>query len=62
MKKEQIEEIMRGEGKTTDGTAGEKGYGFGLPLVKHLIDSMGGVLKIDSKIGEFSRFEVKLPV
>ncbi|EPR65449.1 hypothetical protein ADICYQ_5370 [Cyclobacterium qasimii M12-11B] len=62
MTKEQIEEIMKGEGKTTDGTAGEKGYGFGLPLVKHLIDAMEGKLKIDAKVGEFSKFEVKLPV
>ena len=62
MTQEQIEEIMKGEGKTTDRTAGEKGYGFGLPLVKHLIDSMGGVLNIEAKMGAFSKFEVKLPV
>ncbi|MEX0881951.1 MAG: ATP-binding protein [Cyclobacteriaceae bacterium] len=41
---------------------GEKGYGFGLPLVKHLIEGMGGTLKIDSKLGAYSRFEVGLPV
>jgi len=57
----QIEEILSGEGKTTIGTSGEKGFGFGLPLVKHLIDEMGGTLRIDSKLGEYSLFEVKLP-
>ncbi|MDO6438944.1 ATP-binding protein [Cyclobacterium sp. 1_MG-2023] len=58
----QIEEILNGESQTTQGTAGELGYGFGLPLVKHLIDGLGGVLKIDSKLGEYSAFEVIIPV
>lgn len=58
----QIEEILNGESQTTQGTAGEMGYGFGLPLVKHLIDGLGGVLKIDSKLGEYSAFEVIIPV
>lgn len=62
MTAEQIEAIRKGEGKTTQGSAGEKGYGFGLPLVKHLVDSMGGSLKIDSKLGEYTRFELRLPV
>jgi signal transduction histidine kinase len=48
--------------KTTSGTSGEKGFGFGLPLVKHLIDSMNGSLKVDSVLGEYSRFEIRLPV
>ncbi|MFO7823915.1 MAG: ATP-binding protein [Cyclobacterium sp.] len=58
----QIEYIMKWEGKTTAGSAGEKGYGFGLPLVKHLIDGINGSLKIDSKIGVYASFEVSLPV
>ncbi|NHE56166.1 GAF domain-containing sensor histidine kinase [Cyclobacterium plantarum] len=62
MTAEQIEAIMKGEGQTTQGSAGEKGYGFGLPLVKHLVDGMNGVLKIDSKLGEYARFELRLPV
>ncbi|WP_163378763.1 sensor histidine kinase [Cyclobacterium sp. SYSU L10401] len=62
MTERQIEDIMKGEGNTTAGSAGEKGYGFGLPLVKHLIDGMRGSLKIDSKIGEYASFEVSLPV
>ncbi|WP_162340697.1 GAF domain-containing sensor histidine kinase [Cyclobacterium salsum] len=62
MTEEQIEAILNGKGNTTKGTSGEKGYGFGLPLVKHLIDGMGGTLKIDSRPGAYSRFEVALPV
>ncbi|WP_114750146.1 GAF domain-containing sensor histidine kinase [Pleomorphovibrio marinus] len=62
MTREQVEALLKGEGKTTMGTFGEKGYGFGLALVKHLIDGMGGTLQIDSKIGEYSKFEVRLPV
>lgn len=62
MTAEQINDIMMGEGKTTNGTSGEKGYGFGLPLVKHLIEGIGGSLKVDSVLGEYSRFEVRLPV
>lgn len=62
MREEQIDAILKGEGHTTMGTAGEKGYGFGLPLVKHLIDGMGGNLTIDSKPGSYSLFKVDLPV
>ncbi|WP_162417481.1 GAF domain-containing sensor histidine kinase [Cyclobacterium roseum] len=62
MTEEQIEAILKGEGNTTKGTSGEKGYGFGLPLVKHLIDGMGGTLKIDSRPSAYSLFEVALPV
>ncbi|HSI75051.1 MAG TPA: GAF domain-containing sensor histidine kinase [Lunatimonas sp.] len=62
MTAEQIEGIMMGEGKTTSGTSGENGYGFGLPLVKHLIDGMGGTLNVYSELGKYSRFEVMLSV
>ncbi|MBD3627790.1 ATP-binding protein [Cyclobacterium sp.] len=36
--------------------------GTNISLVKHLVDNMGGSLKIDSKLGEYARFEVRLPV
>ena len=62
MTAEQIEGILNGEGQTTQGTSGELGYGFGLPLVKHLIDGLGGVLKIDSELGKYATFEVIIPV
>jgi signal transduction histidine kinase len=62
MTESQVEEILKGEGKTTKGTSGEKGFGFGLPIVKQLVDGMGGSFRMDSKLGEYSRFEVRLPL
>jgi hypothetical protein len=37
MDEAKIEQILAGQGKTTEGTSGEQGYGFGLALVKHLM-------------------------
>lgn len=56
-----IEQILAGQGKTTEGTDGEQGYGFGLALVKHLIDSLKGHMYISSKMGSGTTFEVVLP-
>ncbi len=56
-----IDAILQGSSGTTKGTNDEKGYGFGLALVKHLIDSLGGTLHIRSKAGEGAVFEVALP-
>lgn len=56
-----IEQILAGQGKTTEGTGGEQGYGFGLALVRHLIDSLKGHMYIASKIGSGTTFEIVLP-
>lgn len=56
----QIDLILTGNGKTTVGTCGEDGFGFGLPMVKSLIDSMQGELKITSEQGRGTIFEVIL--
>jgi signal transduction histidine kinase len=41
---------------------GEAGFGFGLALVKHLIESLKGTLNINSTPGDGSAtFEVRLP-
>ena len=37
------------------------GTGLGLSIVKHLIQSIGGEIGVDSRIGEGTRFTVKLP-
>lgn len=47
---------------TRNGTAQEKGSGFGLILCRDLILKQGGVLTIQSEKGEGSQFTVKLPV
>ncbi|WP_374950318.1 GAF domain-containing sensor histidine kinase [Mucilaginibacter sp.] len=56
-----IDNIMGGIKTSTDGTGGEAGYGFGLALVKHLIDSLQGTLHIYSQPGQGANFEVILP-
>ncbi|SEJ29315.1 Signal transduction histidine kinase [Dyadobacter koreensis] len=53
--------ILNGTSGTTDGTGGESGYGFGLALVKHLIESLKGNLRINSQPGEGAMFIVTLP-
>lgn len=57
-----IDDIMGGQIESSDGTGGEKGYGFGLMLVKHLIQKLNGTLSITSESGNGSEFEVKLPI
>jgi len=47
--------------QSTDGTDGEKGFGFGLALVKHLIKGLGGSLAISSVEHEGARFTVTIP-
>jgi signal transduction histidine kinase len=56
-----IEEIIAGKGKTTDGTSGEQGFGFGLALVKHLVEDLEGHMYIASKPGSGTTFEIILP-
>ncbi len=57
---EQIDQILSGDSGSTDGTGGEKGYGFGLALVKHLIEGLKGTLKVSSD-SNGATFEVELP-
>jgi len=44
-----------------EGTTGEKGFGFGLALVKHLVKTANGTMTITSELGKGSKFEVALP-
>jgi len=53
--------ILAGASGSTDGTGGEYGYGFGLALVKHLIESLQGNLSIISEPEKGSSFIVTLP-
>jgi signal transduction histidine kinase len=55
-----ISRIMDGSATTSNGTNGERGFGFGLPLVKHLVEEMGGTLQLSSEPGNGARFEVQL--
>ncbi|MBD1386282.1 GAF domain-containing sensor histidine kinase [Mucilaginibacter rigui] len=56
-----IDTILSGKAQSTDGTGGEQGYGFGLALVKHLVDTLKGTMRIYSHAGNGANFEVVLP-
>jgi signal transduction histidine kinase len=58
---ESIDAILSGNASSTGGTMGEQGFGFGLALVKHLVDSLQGQMSITSSIGKGASFIVSLP-
>lgn len=60
MTRQKIEEILEGHVQSSNGTSGEKGFGFGLGLVTHMIKEMKGNLKINSQLGEGSTFIVEV--
>ncbi|WP_158826832.1 GAF domain-containing sensor histidine kinase [Mucilaginibacter lacusdianchii] len=61
MTEDKVNAILHGQGTSTNGTSGEQGYGFGLALVKHLVDSLKGEMKINSSPGEGTSFEISIP-
>lgn len=58
---ENIQAIVSGNASSTDGTGGEQGFGFGLALVKHLVESLDGTIAISSEPGSGTTFEINLP-
>ncbi|MGV3603879.1 MAG: GAF domain-containing sensor histidine kinase [Dyadobacter fermentans] len=58
---ENIEAILSGTASSTGGTGGEQGFGFGLALVRHLVDSLGGTIQITSEPGVGTTFAIDLP-
>jgi signal transduction histidine kinase len=61
MSADQVQQILNGIGETTPGTQGEQGYGFGLALVKHLVESLKGTMEIFSELGSGTRFFIQIP-
>ncbi|WP_209329305.1 GAF domain-containing sensor histidine kinase [Lunatimonas salinarum] len=61
MSKEKIDAILAGQSESTTGTEGERGFGFGLPVVRQLVADQGGRMIIESVENEFSEFRVTLP-
>jgi signal transduction histidine kinase len=55
-----IQHIKNGSALSSQGTGGEKGFGFGLSVVRQLVDEMQGVLQIDSGLGGGALFQVRL--
>lgn len=58
---DKITALLAGSQGSTNGTAGEKGYGFGLDLVKHLVQGMNGTFGISSEPGKGSVFTITIP-
>lgn len=53
--------IQSGEKNSDTGTAGETGFGFGLPLVQKLVADLQGQLQIQSIPDQGSIFDVRIP-
>ncbi|RAI92292.1 GAF domain-containing sensor histidine kinase [Algoriphagus yeomjeoni] len=62
MEEDKIQEILSGNSTSTDGSLGEKGYGFGLNLVFHLVKSLKGKVELESKSGFGTSFKVEIPL
>jgi signal transduction histidine kinase len=57
-----IKHVISGTNGTTLGTLGEKGYGYGLGLVIHLVESLKGKIDVASKKGEGTVFSLSIPL
>lgn len=61
IKPEKISELFNFNSMyTTEGTAGEKGTGLGLPLCKEFIESNGCKIWVESELGKGSKFKFTL--
>lgn len=60
MDQQRIEQLLAGNAESTKGTSDEIGYGFGLPLVHHLVEKLGGKLSIESQPETGSTFTIQL--
>ncbi len=63
IKEEDIPKLFRPDSKFTNlGTAGEKGTGLGLSLVSEIIKKHRGEIKVESKVGEGTKFIFTIPI
>jgi CheY-like chemotaxis protein len=63
IKEENLNKLFTVDTKyTTEGTAGEKGSGLGLSLVKEIIEKHGGNVFAESVYGKGSNFKFTLPI
>lgn len=59
---DKLEEIFKPFVRTDDGSKLSEGSGYGLSVVKGLVDLMEGHIAVESELGKGSRFTVSLPV
>lgn len=59
---EKLEKLFGIDKSSEKGTAGEKGTGLGLMLVKELVELNKGQVQVQSKVNEGSSFTVSLPL
>jgi len=63
IKKENVSKLFKVDAKyTTPGTAGERGSGLGLSLVRDIITKHGGDIRVESEEGKGSNFIFTIPV
>jgi len=63
MNQEMIESLLNGSNHNSEpGTEGEMGTGFGLKLVKNIIQRHDGEMQIDSTLGKGTTFTFLLPI
>ncbi len=63
IKKDDIAKLFSVDAKfTSEGTAGEKGSGLGLSLVKEIIEKHGGTISVESEFGKGTEFIFTLPI
>jgi PAS domain S-box-containing protein len=63
IKEEDLNKLFSVDKKyTSEGTAGEKGSGLGLSLVKEIVEKHGGTVWAESEYGKGSTFRFTLPV
>jgi signal transduction histidine kinase len=55
-----IKHILSGKKNTSDGTDGEIGFGFGLAIVKRLVDEIQGTMAIHSAPNNGTKFTITL--
>jgi signal transduction histidine kinase len=60
---DEIEQVFSGFYRTAAAKAtGEIGTGLGLSIVRHVVEKVGGHLKIESERGKGTRFDITLPL
>ncbi len=56
-----IPETVKGKLFTPMFTTKSKGQGFGLPVVKRMVEALGGTVSFESQEGKGTTFTVRLP-